>query len=413
MFEKIVWDNRPLSIKHNTVKKNSVRSDSAPLPVFIWIIFAATTAALFGGPGIWGYRLSGLAWFVPLIFAILVIFMHSGKISFPYKLWIPWILLLTVYLVVSEYRSLQRTVQLICPVVIGIAASTYHINPAQAKRLIAVCRQFILVLMVVSLLVTGVLMTGKVPMVTGLAPHAMTALIMCNLFAVSYTIGNRKDVFWWFLSVGVPVFAVTRTAIFTAILTLPLTLASMKMKKRIIMLVVCITVGLVLLHTERIQQKMFKSGKGGIENLQAESIKDNGRKFIWQLMKLRISKKPWLGYGTGSGEAFTRRITDNLIGYPHNDWLLTLHDQGIVGTATFLLCMILTVVHALRMARQAENDNRILLLSGASSFVSMALVMVTDNIMVYTSYFGNLHFMLLGLAYAEGKNKKKADEPMS
>ena len=127
---------------------------------------------------------------------------------------------------------------------------------------------------------------------------------------------------------------------------------------------------------------------------------------MWKQITHRIKQKPWLGYGTGSGENFIKRLTGGLA-YPHNDWLLTLHDQGILGTTVYALCLLMSVWHALRLAKTTGGETRLLFFAGAASFVSLALMMITDNIMVYASYFGNFHFTILGLAYAAAGKQKR------
>jgi O-antigen ligase len=206
--------------------------------------------------------------------------------------------------------------------------------------------------------------------------------------------------------VAVPVFAVTRTAIAVAGLTLPFTFAPLHKKKRILFLIIGIVVAMALFFTPRIQHKMFRSGRGKISDIKSNDLKDAGRKFMWEQITLRIKKKPWLGYGTGSGESFTYSLTKSA-GYPHNDWLLTLHDHGILGTAVYALCLIMAVWHALRLAKTTSGETRLLFFAGAASFVSLALMMITDNIMIYASYFGNFHFTILGLAYASAGPRKR------
>ena len=124
---------------------------------------------------------------------------------------------------------------------------------------------------------------------------------------------------------------------------------------------------------------------------------------MWKVLWYRVRQKPWLGHGTGSGRVFIKKLTGGLE-FPHNDWLLTMHDQGILGTVVFALCLILAMFHALFKAKTASGEARLLFLAGASSFIPFALIMFTDNIMVYSSYYGNLQFTILGLAYAANDN---------
>jgi O-antigen ligase len=232
----------------------------------------------------------------------------------------------------------------------------------------------------------------------------MTAVLLCSLFATSYSFGRRKDVFWWALMACFSVFTVVRTSIIAAGITLPLTLGPMGLKKRLLILMAVLLVSLGLFYTERVQHKMFYSGRGEISDIRTPDFKDTGRFRMWDLMKMRIKQKPWLGYGTGSGEALIFFITKG-VRYPHNDWLLTLHDQGIFGTTIFASCIFMALFHAWRRARLEPGETRLLFLAGASAFIPFVVIMLGDNVMVYASYFGNLHFTILGLAYAASRNK--------
>jgi O-antigen ligase len=217
--------------------------------------------------------------------------------------------------------------------------------------------------------------------------------------------------------VAFPLYAVTRTAIITAGLTLPLTFAPLTLRKRIVILFLIFVVGLALFYTKRIQHKMFYSGKGDFtdifkkgsskrsrKNIFTGDFADSGRGFMWNSMRPRIIQKPWFGHGTGAGETFIKKITGGLA-YPHNDWLLTLHDQGVLGTTVYSLCLIMAMLHALGRAKRTSGEVQLLFLAGASSFIPFALIMFTDNIMIYASYFGNLQFTMLGLAYAGEKGQ--------
>jgi hypothetical protein len=382
------------------------------LPVIVWVIVIATGAAIAGGKGILGYHVSGLAWFIPLVFSALVILKGPEQIRFPFKLWLPWIIVLLLYYVKSEFTALQRTIQLMCPIVVGMAVSTCKIEPDQFKSFIRLCKYFSIVIVFIALFKTGLLLTGKIPTITGLAAQSMTAVLLCCLFAAGYAKGNKIDLLWWGLMAAVPIYAVTRISILSSSLTLPFTFAPLTLRKRIVFTFIILVVALILFYTPRIQKKMFYSGKGELSDIFKtnpskkshkkffkDDFMDTGRDSMWKVMRYRVRQKPWLGHGTGSGETFIKKLTGGLA-YPHNDWLLTMHDQGILGTTVYALCLLLAMFHALFKAKTASGEARLLFLAGASSFIPFALIMFTDNIMVYSSYYGNLQFTILGLAYA-------------
>jgi O-antigen ligase len=395
---------RTVASSQTTSSTVLVRQEGSQLPIIVWVVVIATGAAFFGGEGVFGYRMSGLAWVIPLFFSILAVLRNSTRIRFPYKIWLPWLSVLLVYVPFSEFRSLQRTIQLICPLIVGAAVSTCSTDPFQFMQFVRLSKGFSVAICLIALLNTGVLLTGRIPLVTGLSAQAMTGVLLCSLFAASYSAGNRKDLFWWALMAALPVFAVTRTTMLAAGITLPLTLGPMGLKKRVLILMAVSLVSLGLFHTERVQRKMFYSGQGEISDIRSQDFKDTGRFRLWDLMKVRIRQKPWFGHGTGSGEAYVVSITGGLR-YPHNDWLLTLHDQGILGTSVFAVCILMALTHAWRRAAQESGDLRVLFLAGASAFIPFAVIMFSDNVMIYASYFGNLHFTILGLAYAASASK--------
>ncbi len=405
--------NAMASLKQAAPWAAVTEKEATRLPFIVWVVVIATGAAFFGGEGVLGYRMSGLAWLIPLFFSILSILKSSGRVKFPFKLWLPWIFVLLIYLAYSKYPSLQRTVQMICPLVVGLAVSTCKVSTSQLRSFVRLCKRFSMAMVLIALLNTGVLLTGKIPLTTGLAPQAMTAVLLCSLFASSYAIGSKKDLFWWTLMAGLGVFTVVRTSIIAAGITLPLTLAPMGLRKRLLILMAVLLVSVGVFHTERVQKKMFRSGRGEISDISSPDFKDTGRFRLWDLMKLRIRQEPWFGHGTGSGEAFVLGITGGLR-YPHNDWLLTLHDQGILGASVFALCILMALFHAWRRAQLETGETRLLFLAGASAFIPFVVIMLGDNVMVYVSYFGNLHFTILGLAYAASRGKSNsAGKPIS
>lgn len=206
---------------------------------------------------------------------------------------------------------------------------------------------------------------------------------------------------------ALPVYALTRTAIICVGVTLPFTLAPMRLQKRALFLIAGLIIGVTLFYTPRVQKKMFYSHKGKISDVMEGKVADSGRFHKWKLFEPRIKQRPWLGRGTGAGETFMGAITNSTLAYPHNDWLLTLYDHGILGTGVYALSIIIASFHAWRMARSAKGGTRSLFFAGASSFVVLAIMMMTDNIMVYSSFYGNLQFTFLGLGYAAAAGERK------
>lgn len=405
-------DNSVSLEKHAIAVTRGREGETGGLPGIVWVIIIATGLACMGGKGVLGFRMSGLTWFIPMFLATLTIIRKSAKIRFPLWIWLPWLLFLVLYFFVSRYPSLQRTVQLICPIIVGMAVSTSTASAGQVSRFLRIIKGFAIVIVLIAAFKTGLLLTGKIPSVTGLAAESMTALLLCCLFSAEYAGGKHLSLYWWALMAMLPVYALTRTAIACAGITLPFTFAPLRLEKRVIFLIASLIVGVALFYSPRFQKKMFYSDKKGkISDVFEGKIADAGRFHKWGLFERKIKQRPWQGRGTGAGERFMGRITDSKVAYPHNDWLLSLYDMGILGTGLYALTMIIASFHAWRMARSVKEGSRILLFAGSFSFVVFAIMMLTDNIMVYVSFFGNLQFTFLGLGYAAaGRERREMDD---
>ena len=388
--------NQPARVR---LPPSPVRPPAPELPLLLWVLAGATVFANFAGEGAFGYNASGLAWAVALAWAFVVVLSNPPRVVFPWWTWLPWLLAVILFWSQSRFPSLQRSVQLLCPIAIAAAASTLRLAEPQLQRFLAMIKGIAVAMAAIVAMKSGILATGSLPFTTGLAPQVMTAMLLGCLFAASYAGGRAGDLRWWLVMVAIPIVALTRTAIVATALTLPLTFAPLKFAKRAALLAVLALAGLGLFYTPRVQGKMFRSGAGEMTDLLDNDFSDSGRFFMWKMMRQGISEAPWLGHGAGSGEVFVRSITAGKSGYPHNDWLLTLFDYGIAGTAAFVVSSIAAAAHALLSARRAAGAARLLLLAGASAFVPFVILMYTDNILVYISFFGNLHFAILGLGY--------------
>ena len=87
--------------------------------------------------------------------------------------------------------------------------------------------------------------------------------------------------------------------------------------------------------------------------------------------------------------------------HPHNDWLRIRYEYGTLGMVLFALTLLAQMRHALRrFSRLRSSGAAIFLYVGAGAFVPMAIFMLSDNVVLYAAWFGNLQFAMLGLGYA-------------
>lgn len=377
--------------------------EAVSLPLLIWVVVISTFATFsISGIQIAGFNLSGLAWVITLGLSALVMSSRARLISLPVWIVVPWCILLLSNWLGTEYPSEQRTAQLLCPLFVGAATSSLTISEAQLRQFSWLLRVASLIALIAVLLTTGIVATGSLPEVTALAPQVMTVGLLCCYFAARHAENREpRELVVWGLLALVPIIGVTRTGVVAVLLTLPLTLAPLGLTKRLTGMGAVAAAGLLAFYTTIFQQKMFESGEGTLSDVLEGDYRDSGRKYMWDIFEEAIRNDPWLARGTGAGEDLSWRITEGMSGYPHNDWLLLSYDYGVDGATLYLLTLIALALHAYLRARRAHSpEARVLFFAGASAFVPFAAFMFTDNISIYVSFFGNLHFAILGLAYA-------------
>ncbi len=366
----------------------------------IWAVLISTILSCFGGK-LLGKSISGYGWLVPLSIALISFLKGPRSFKFPLLVWLPWISVVVVYQIVADAEnSFQRSIMLLAPLVIGLAASRIYLDDNGLQLFLNLCRLMAGALIVIVLYKTNLLLSGTLPFRTGLAPEVITGSILCVIFASSYALGNNKDAAWWAAIAVIPLIAVTRMGMTASAMSLPLTLAPMKVAKRLAFLALIAVFGLSFFYTERVQQKMFYSGEGRIEEVKWDNpnFATSGRKHIWDRIAEGIGESPWVGHGANSSEAVVSFITDGLT-HPHNDWLRLAYDYGYLGTIVFGMSVIWQSIDLFKRARRALGTSRILFYAGASSMIIFVLFMLTDNVILYASFFGNLQFTVIGLAY--------------
>ena len=375
------------------------------LPIIVWMVLTTTFfACAFGGTGFLMFSVSGYAWILCFAFAVMVIPANLDNMSFPVLVWLPWGLFVGISSYMSDYTNLQRSAMLLCPIIVGMAASTAKINEEQLFNFGLLVRIFSSSLLFLGAFLTGLLLTGQLPVATGLAPQAITATLLATFFVTGYSYGRVKDLLWWGAIAMLPVLALTRMAIFATGLSLPLTFSPLQFRLRVSLTVVVALLGLALFYTPRVQEKMFMKGEGTLQDIGDEkNLATSGRRYIAEVLLLEIANKPWLGHGANASEELVLKLTNGQLTHPHNDWLRFLYDYGIVGTGLFLLTMLIQIRHLLKKARHSEGEIRTFFSATASSFLPFALIMFTDNIVLYAAFYGNLQFTILGLAYAAEK----------
>lgn len=391
-------------------------NDPAPagLPLIIWLVLFFTLLSSGVKGQILGFNVSGISWMVPLIVSAFIIVARLHSVTFPMRLWLPWVLLLIIQLFMLDYSlldprvsPLQRTAQVLTPLLVGVAVSTYRPPVEVLKKFFRVLRLFAYSEIAALLLLSGGGVLGF--QITGFAAENMTILLLCVFFANRYLMfDEKKDLQLWLILACIPLLSITRMVIANVLLTFPLAFSPTTVVRRLTFLVLIIIAGIAVFQLPQVQQKMFYSGHGELSDIgRSEDFATTGRSYMLELLYPEAQKEHWTGHGTGAGETMSYRISN--LAYPHNDWLLTYFDYGVLGVGIYLACILLTIWHGYRAQKKTQDKNiRLLFTAGISAFIPFMLVMFTDNIMVYASFFGMLHYTFLGLGYAALRTEQES-----
>jgi len=115
-----------------------------------------------------------------------------------------------------------------------------------------------------------------------------------------------------------------------------------------------------------------------------------GRHAIAVEMAHNIDSRPLvaslIGYGPGSANALATLVSDGTLSEPHNDWLKILYDYGILGSS------IITIFIALVFSSST---------TGAVIALTNAIMMTTDNVVIYLYYQFPIVLMLAYSAMRE------------
>lgn len=198
-----------------------------------------------------------------------------------------------------------------------------------------------------------------------------------------------RQYFWINLILAVFImFTYARTASATMIILLVLARFDHKSKLRLIKLgllgaIVAITFWLLINSYEPLRQRFFERDLSF--QIASISINTTGRAKMWRASWDSFLESPLLGKGPGSSAEVTFLHVPPMR-HPHNDYLRILHDYGLVGFGLWLIAFMGMLRRLWRLWRRADvkaSAEARYHFTALLAAVVLALVMITDNIVVY------------------------------
>lgn len=366
----------------------------------LMIITAAMIPWIFGGYVILGFNISGWAWVIPLIISGIIVLRNLNRITFPIILWIFWIVILLVYWFIGRGNpdALQSLFQMLSPLVIGCAASTFRSDNWQLDNVINWITRLSLIAWIILILRVPMIITGVLPGHGFMAAEMIGLLLLGAFYSTFYAIGSTRYIFYYLSMLAITLISLTRGPIVSMISCLPLTFAPVPIFKRMSLITIMLLSAVIIFNTDRVQERMFTSGSGELSDISLENpqFKTSGRSVMWDVLWYNAKKEPWLGNGWNY-----HRVVLPMYGLnthaPHNDWLKLFHDMGILGVGLYLVTMIIQILYLIRVARRSSGAHQMLSYGAATAFIPYALIMFTDNVILYVQFFGNLHFAIIGI----------------
>lgn len=369
----------------------------------LMIIAAALIPWYFGNFEIWGFNITGWAWVIPMVISALICLSKIPFITFPFGLWIFWIGLLVVYWYFgrNNLNALQSLFQMLSPVVIGCAASTFRSDNWQMENIIHWLTRLAIIAWLLLIIRLPMILTGALPGYGFMAAEMIGLLLLGACYASFYACGSQRHLYYYFSMLVITLVALVRGPMVAMLSCMPLTFAPLGIRKRVVMVTVLLICGIVIFNTDRVQQRMFATGSGDIKDVRLNNpdLRDTARKAMWDELLVGVKEKPFFGNGWNSHREILLRAGFKTYA-PHNDWLKLWHDIGATGIGLYGLTMFLQIFFLVRIARRSTDAHRMLAYGAATAFIPYMLIMLTDNVVLYVQFFGNLHFALIGIVYS-------------
>lgn len=147
-------------------------------------------------------------------------------------------------------------------------------------------------------------------------------------------------------------------------------------------------------------------------NVEEDNINTSGRKKGWEnVQEWFFDDHKLIGSGTGRVQTYfyTEAIGWQRGGQLHNDFLVLLCDNGLIGLGLFIISYVCIALHCLKLYSKSESKYvQICALTAGASMIGIMVTMYSDNTISYSmatlGYPWGFYGMALGLAKNENDN---------
>jgi O-antigen ligase len=378
-------------------------------------VVLATMPLTYIGVRFGGLQLSGWAWPVSLAVALAALAtrpLNHKSVGYlaPYLLFLAIALMSLLYTPVF-FEGLLTFAQTAAPAMAYVIAFRTPLDNHMRNRSLHLLA-FAYGTMAALLLIVGLPVQGTAPIsYTGLVEgvwvaarplsiNMVVAFLLVNALARSRRVVVGAGVLGLVVSVG------TGSRMATAVLLLvfwasPRVLASWR--TRIATLLIGAAALPLVLSLPAVQDRFFFGDSGGsVQDVLtlAPNMDTAGRRELWPALLSYVADRPLTGYGIGASYELSRLASGGLVTHPHNDFIRTLCDTGVIGSVGVWWFVVAAGVRNLVRLRARRQDR--VAASALFVVIGFLLLATSDNPLVYPAQFTLPAFVLL--AWADQSN---------
>jgi O-antigen ligase len=168
-------------------------------------------------------------------------------------------------------------------------------------------------------------------------------------------------------------------------------------------LLTALFIGLLVLvsQTDTFKQRFFFSEDASLLDVLTLSndVNTSGRRELWPILQEACSETAVTGQGIGTASSLSYLLSDQALPQPHNDYLRTYCEVGLLGSVAFWWLFIWAMF---RSWRGASVGRKVGLHAAAGQLIIALLIFaITDNPIIYTAQFMAPLAAILGLSDRE------------
>ena len=340
-----------------------------------------------------------------MLLITLINLFRTKSIEFPLLFWLPWILYMSVYLVIDfSFLGLQLTLQYTLPLLIGVVASGFNY---EEENLAWLFKWFVrLSITIYAMFLFGYFFKGGYG--PSSASTSMFFSILVSLLSGMFFI-TRDPKFLGYIGIVllVSILQITRMGIAATTAVFIFHFANRSLKGKILFGGLGFLIFILVFNSRSFQEKTFYKGEGSLSDLTVNyydnpEIRNSGRTSWKKALEPGLKSAPFWGNGPRADNVYLTKITRMRGGEAHNDYLSVRFNYGYVGLSLLLFGFIGSFISLFKMSRKYINSWYIWLLSTSALtlYIAFLMFMYTDNILKYTIYFPNYFFAMIGIVYS-------------